>query len=511
VLRRRLALVATVSIATLLLGGCASLKDLANGASLSAPTGESVAAPLKPYYSQVLKWTDCGMDQQCTRVRAPMNWDAPSKATDITLALTRHLSSGKPLGALFVNPGGPGGSGFDLVHDDLDFAVSEKLSRRFDVIGWDPRGVGRSAPVTCYDDKHLDHYLYDVPAAAVNSPAWVAEVTRSATDFGQACLKNTGEVLKYVDTQSTVHDLDLMRSVVGASKLDYLGYSYGSDIGMYYIDRYPDRVGHVVLDGATDSTIGSFEVGLEQNRAFELALRHYMEDCLTTTRCPFGPDVDAGLSAIAAQYDALTLHPIAAKDGRLADGNLLDTAISSALYDQSSWPDLSSMFRKLKKGDVRPAFELADSYNGRDEDGSYGDNSLEAFLAISCLDYPVTSDPAEIARQSALAVAAAPTLTRPSVVGDVVCRNWPFANRTPPKPVTGAGAPPVLILSSTGDPATPYQWGVALSKQLQSAHLITRKGEGHTAFNRGIPCVDDAVDDYFVSGLVPVSDPGCKG
>jgi hypothetical protein len=169
------------------------------------------------------------------------------------------------------------------------------------------------------------------------------------------------------------------------------------------------------------------------------------------------------------------------------------------------------MFTEINSGDTDTAFVLADSYNGRNPDGTYKDNSTVAFLAISCLDYPVVTDPAELAREDALLVAAAPTLTRPSVVGDVTCENWPFANRTPPPVVTGKGKAPILVLASTGDPATPYQWGVALAKQLVGAHLVTRHGEGHTAFNRGIPCIDNTVNEYFVSGTVPPKDPNCTG
>ncbi|MHB1172693.1 MAG: alpha/beta hydrolase, partial [Lacisediminihabitans sp.] len=315
--------------------------------------------------------------------------------------------------------------------------------------------------------------------------------------------------LEFVDTQSTVHDLDLLRAVVGDTKVNYLGYSYGSDIGMYYIDRFPRQVGHVVLDGATDSTLSIFDVGLQQSKGFELALRHYLEACPKNPGCPFTGSVNAGLATIAAAYDQLTANPLPAKDGRLADGNLLDVAISAALYDQSSWKYLSAMFSGLKKKDVETVFLLADSYNGRNQDGSYADNSLVAFLAIGCVDYPVVRDPVEIWRENDLRVAAAPTMNRPSVLGDVVCQNWPFANRNPPRKVTGRGAAPVLVLSSTGDPATPYEWGVALSRQLESARLVTRHGEGHTAYNRGIACVDNAVDGYFISGTVPKTDPDC--
>ena len=497
-------------VGILLVSGCTwSLFPSAENSS--APTGESVRSAEAPYYQQTLSWKNCGKSQQCAVATVPMDWDHPSKETDISLALTRATATGTRLGSLFVNPGGPGASGYDLVHDNLDYAASTTLQKSYDVIGWDPRGVGRSSPVTCFDAKRLDKFIYGVAKNPVNSPAWVAEVTEQSKQFAASCLTNTGPLLQFVDTQSTVHDLDMLRAVVGDRKLNYLGYSYGSDIGMYYTDRFPKKVGHVVLDGSTDSTLSTFAISLTQSTGFEQALKAYLADCPATKNCPFPGSVDDSLAKISALYDRLTTTPIDAPDGRALDQNLLDTAINSGLYDKSSWPYLSDMFNEIKKGTTATAFLLADSYNGRNSDGTYKDNSLEAFIAIGCLDYPTVTDPAVIGSESAQLVQAAPTLTCPSVIGNVTCENWPFHNRVAPPVVSGAGAAPVLILSSTGDPATPYQWGVALSKQLKSAHLVTRRGEGHTAYNRGIPCIDNTVDRYFVSGTIPKSDPECTG
>lgn len=479
----------------------------------STPTGEQVPATVAPYYHQVLTWTDCGSGMQCATALAPMDWTNPSPQTDIGLALVRHPASGTARGSLFVNPGGPGASGFDLVHDDVSFAVSPALEENFDVIGWDPRGVGRSAPVACYEPGELDDYLFARTAPpAEDSPERVDELTQSAVDFGQACLDKTGPVLQFVDTVSTVHDLDMLRAAVGDAKLSYLGYSYGSDIGSLFIEDHPERAGRIVLDGATDSTLSSFEIGLVQARGFERALVNYVTACPTLfADCPFQDGPDAALARIRGLVDRLDTTPIAAPDGRLLDAGVLDTAISEALYSQDSWPLLNDMFREVEADGTGTAFDLADYYYGRNPDGSFADNSQEAFTAISCLDYPVETDPEVLVEQEQQYRTAAPTTYIPSPpVGDLTCANWPFHYRGPVQgQLTGTGAPDILIVSTTGDPATPYEWGVALSQQLASAHLISFEGEGHTAYNKGNACVDSAVDDYFVSGVVPTADPRC--
>ncbi len=508
---RRLALVVPALALTVLLSGCANLLPGLFGES-SEPTGEAVSAELAPYYGQVLTWIDCDNGAECATAKAPMDWANPSSETDITLALARHKATGKSQGSLFVNPGGPGASGFDLIHDDVDFAVSANLRENFDVIGWDPRGVGRSTPVTCFDDAGLDDFIFGIPDAAVGSDEWLAESEQAAIDFGQACLENTGPVLQFIDTQSTVHDLDMLRAIVGDEKLQYLGYSYGSDIGSYYIENFPQNVGRIVLDGATDSSISVFEVGRVQTMGFQRALENYLAACPSEfDDCPFTGGVDAALATIRELYDRYDASPVAAPDGRLMDAGVLDIAMSTALYSQESWPFLNDLFSEAARGETETAFFLADFYYSRDVDGTYTDNSLEAFIAIYCVDYPVETDAAVLREQQELMREASPTTYRDfPPTGDLTCLNWPYKYIGPEiTELTGEGAPPVLIISTTGDPATPYEWGVALSEQLQSAQLITYNGEGHTAYNGGVDCVDGAVDAYFINGVVPSGDPNC--
>lgn len=505
---RRVTMLAALVAASSLLAGC----FLGGGPVTSTPTGEKVDAALEPYYSQILTWVDCEEGMQCTTAIAPLDWNNPSSGTDIELAMVRHPATGTKVGSLFMNPGGPGASGYDFVYDSLDYVTSKDLQASFDVVGWDPRGVGRSAPVTCYDDAGLDDYIYGLPTAVEGTDEWLAEVTKTNVDFANACLENTGEVLQFIDTQSTVHDLDMMRAIVGDEKLNYFGFSYGSDIGSYYIENFPQKVGRIVVDGATDSSISVFEVGLTQTKGFQLALENYLKACPQMfDNCPFTSDLQASLATIRELYDRYDAKPVKAPDGRMMDAGVIDIAMSMALYSQDSWEYLNDLFSEAEAGETDTAFFLADYYYGRDTDGTYLDNSLEAFLAIYCVDYPVERDPTVLAMQEALLQQASPTTYRPSPpVGDLLCANWPYQYQGPGiTALTGKGAPPVLVVSTTGDPATPYEWGVALAEQLESATLVTYNGEGHTAYSPDNTCIATVVDDYLINGTVPASDPQC--
>jgi pimeloyl-ACP methyl ester carboxylesterase len=510
---RRLAAAGTALATVLTLSGCVSLflPDRQEApSSTSAPTGETVDAALRPYYEQVLDWSDCGEEATCATAKAPLDWENPDPSTDIELALSRHTATGTAKGSLFVNPGGPGASGYDFVKDSVDYAVSERLQKNFDVVGWDPRGVGRSSAVDCKDDAGLDAYLYAYIPDPVDSPAYVRKATDQAVDFAQSCLAKTGPLLEFVDTASTVHDLDMLRAVVGDKKLNYFGFSYGSDIGAQYADTFPKNVGRVVLDGATDSSLSRFDMIVQQAEGFDSALRAYLKDCLGTPgECPFRGSVDDALVTLDTLLDGLGASPLRADDGRQLNPNVMTTAINSAMYTKEYWPYLSQAFTEVMQGDATTAFLLADSYFQRGEDGSYDSNMFEAFTAINCVDYPVDTDPAHIAALNEQLRAIDP-LSDYDTLGDVQCANWPFAYRGDPiQPVTGTGAAPIVVVGTTNDPATPYRWAEALADQLESAVLLTYEGEGHIAYDEKDSCINTPVDDYFVNGTVPTDGLTC--
>lgn len=506
-MKRRLSLAAVVLAATLLLSGC----FLGSGPvrPTSTPAAQQVEAALQPYYGQTLVWTECGDGAQCTKAAVPLDWAEPSGDT-ASIALLRYPArDGSPLGSLLVNPGGPGASGVDLIGSSVDYAVDGELRDHYDIVGFDPRGVGASTAVACYDDEQMSSFLYDIIPGERGSDEWIAASRASATGFADACEQRSGALLPHVDTVSAAKDLDVLRAALGDASLNYLGYSYGTFLGATYAGLFPDRVGRLVLDGALDPAASSLEVVTRQAMGFESALRAYLADCLAGDGCPFSGSVDDGMADVRAMLDRVDASPIRAADGRELGSSTLFTAIIYPLYDASGWNSLSDMFTDVLKGSADIAFQFADSYNGRSSGGVFADNSTEAFLAINCVDYSYTDDVAQMRTEAAQIEHAAPYFGHYMAYGDIQCDVWPAEFTGVRAPITADGAAPILVIGTTNDPATAYVWAQALAGQLSSGHLITYTGEGHTAYNKSNSCVNDAVDAYFVDGTVPATDPRC--
>lgn len=505
---RRTALVGALLVVALSLSGCAAW--FGGGVPLkSTPTGEKVSAELQPFYDQVLTWSACEGGLQCATAEAPLDWGDPSRDS-IELALIRKVSTGERTGSLLVNPGGPGASGYEFVRDSLDFAVSARLQSNFDIVGFDPRGVNKSSAVDCYDDPdELTAYLYDLSPETVGSEEWIDDLEESSARFAQACLEHTGDLLGFVDTTSAARDLDLLRAILGDEKLNYLGYSYGTLLGATYADLYPTKTGRMVLDGAVDPATTDFEVTATQAQGFESALRAYIADCMTGTECPFRGSVDEAMEDIRALFDSLNESPLRATDGRMLGSGAMFNALILPLYSVSTWGYLTDLFVEVMSGRADLAFQLADSYYGRSADGTFEDNKTEAFIAINCLDYVSTSTRETLHAEAEELARLAPVLGPQMSYGGTSCEQWPFPATRERVPIVAAGSGPIVVVGTTNDPATPYEWAKSLSDQLENGHLVTYNGEGHTAYNKSNACVNDAVDGYFIDGSVPEKDPDC--
>ena len=508
--RRAAAVIAGLAAASVALSGClyAMIPEQSSRPSTTnTPDTEGVAEDLLPFYSQELTWSECGVGFDCTDVTAPLDWENPGEG-EITLAVVRHRAEGTAVGSLLMNPGGPGSSGVDLVKDSLDFAVGADIIENYDVVGFDPRGVGGSTAVTCYDAPQMDEYLYGIPAAPRGTAEWEAELLESHKAFAEACDANSAGILPHITTVNAARDMDLIRAVLGDKQLNYLGYSYGTFLGATYAKLYPEKAGRLVLDGAIDPAVPGLEVGATQALGFESALRAYMQNCLDSGDCPFNGTVDEAMADLGALLASVDSTPLKSGDGRLMGADSLMTGIIAALYSEGSWDYLTQALDEALQGDPSTAFLLADFYNGR-EDGVYIDNSAEAFRAYNCMDYPVEDDPAAEAATEAKIAEGAPTIA-PYWTGPDSCSVWPYPPTGTRGEITAEGAGPILVIGTTNDPATPYEWSESLAAQLEEGVLITRVGEGHTGYNKGNSCVDDAVEAFLLDDVVPEDGLRCE-
>ncbi|MCT9821006.1 alpha/beta hydrolase [Microbacterium sp. W1N] len=515
--RRLVTAVAGIAAATLALTGCiAAAIPAESGAPgpTRTPVTDGAPAGFEEYYGQTLIWEGCtGADAgayDCTEVTAPRDWSDPD-AGDLTLALIRRAAdNGSPLGSLLTNPGGPGASGYDLIADSATYAVGQPLLQNYDVIGFDPRGVGRSSAVSCLAPAEMDDYLFDIPENPRGSDGWRAELTERNAGFVAACEAGSDGLLPAITTDDSARDMDLLRAVLGDEQLSYLGYSYGTFLGATYAKLFPERVGRLVLDGAIDPSVSGLDVSTTQAVGFESALRAYMADCLTQRDCPFTGTVDDAMADLGTLLAGVDRAPLPAADGRDLGADSLMTGIIAALYSKDSWQFLTVALTQALKGDPSAAFQLADFYYGRNADGTYADNSTEAFRAYNCMDYPMDTDQADLDAADARVAAEAPTIA-PYWDGVDVCASWPYPPTGVREPIAADGAAPIVVVGTTNDPATPYTWSESLAAQLSSGVLVTRVGEGHTGYNKGNSCVDDAVNAYLVSGTVPDDGLRCGG
>lgn len=466
----------------------------------SAPSG------LEKFYSQEVVWQPCEGEFQCAKVTVPLDYANPAGDT-IQIAALRAPSTGKKTGSLLVNPGGPGASGYDFVKDAAGTHFSQGVRSTYDLVGFDPRGVKRSAPVTCMTDAERDASrakIYDL-----QTDAGLAEALADNKAIGAQCAAQTGPVLAHIDTVSAAKDLDVLRAVVNDSKLNYLGYSYGTFLGSTYASLFPDNVGRMVLDGALDPSISNEDLTSGQARAFEKAIRSYVASCQRQDKCPLGGDVDSGVKQIQDLISAVQQTPRTAKDGRQVNATMFVSGLITPLYNDQSWPALTQALEAAMNGDVSLVLRLADIGADRAQDGTYTSNSTLAFNAVNCLDYPMVSDTAGMRAEEQRLEQDSPTFGYFFAYGGVNCADWPYKNLRTPAPVEYRGDSPIVVIGTTGDPATPVDWAASLRKQLGNASLLTWKGEGHTAYGRANSCLEDAVDGYLVSGKIPADNTVC--
>ncbi|NUP75548.1 MAG: alpha/beta fold hydrolase [Sinomonas sp.] len=506
--RLRAAVVAAFAVLALVLVGCTPFLGPGTGNGASPDTSATKGAPpeLAKFYQQKIQWSACENNLECAEIMVPVDYAKPDGDT-IKLVAAR-LKGHNAKANLLVNPGGPGASGVDLVRDAGSSMFSDKLRGTYNLIGWDPRGVKRSAPVTCLDAAGQD------AVRQLNLDNSTDEgLARSFAEQNKvidACKAHTGPILAHTDTVSSVRDMDILRAVASAqTKLDYAGFSYGTFLGATYASLFPDRVGKFVLDGAVDPALSSREITLGQAKGFEDALHAYVRSCISKSGCPVSGSEDDAIGQIQALLQSVQEQPMHTNDGRVLPITDFVNGFILPLYNDQSWPVLTQALTKAFKGDGSGMLRLADQAADRDSNGTYTSNGSWAFVAYNCLDYPTVSDTAGMRAEANELAQASPTFGEFFAYGGVNCRDWPYPPVRTPAPVHYTGSSTIMVVGTTGDPATPVQWAGSLRAELGNAALLTWNGQGHTAYGRGSTCVDHAVDGFLTEGKAPQDGARC--
>ena len=476
----------------------------------SAAPDPSITTPpdavLAEFYAQSLEWTPCRGEFECASLAVPLDYREPG-GERIQIALLKVPAARESRGALVVNPGGPGAPGTSYA-EAAERVFRSPLLENFDIVGFDPRGTGDSAPVDCLSDTELDEYVSADPDP--DSAAEVEAFVASAELLGKRCEARSGKLAEHVSTIEAAQDIDVLRAALGEAQLTYFGASYGTQLGATYAELFPDRVGRLVLDGAIDLSLSGSDLGKQQAAGFELALRAYVQNCVEeSSSCFLGTTVDAGVRQIQQFLAEVEADPLSTDlDGRrLKVGNAF-YGLVAPLYQREAWAALSLALRAAFAGDGTTLLQFADLYTSRGADG-YSDNSIEANITISCLDKPGFTNPESVPETYQEYAEASPTFGRVFAWSQVGCNGFPVEPVLAPLEVRARGAAPILVVGTTRDPATPMRWAEALATQLDSGVLLRRDGDGHTAYNAGNECIDDTIEAYLLSGIVPTDGLTC--
>ncbi|MFJ7022580.1 alpha/beta hydrolase [Streptomyces sp. NPDC101117] len=446
---------------------------------------------------------------QCARMKAPRDWDDP-KGDTIELELIRVKTTGpenRRIGSLIFNFGGPGGSGVTTLPA---FGESyETLRTRYDLVSFDPRGVGRSAPVWCEDDQQLDAYFQQ--DATPDDAAERTELVDSTRDFNNACEKNSGEMLPHVGTTEAARDMDLMRQVLGDDKLHYFGISYGTELGGVYAHLFPEKVGRAVFDAVVDPTQTPEQESLAQARGFQLALDNFAQDCTSQAEdCPIGDtpeDVENRIATLLKDLDGKPIKGIFPRELTQTDAT---NGIVQALYSKDFWPYLTEGLEQAYDGDGSTLMLLSDSLNGRSENGEYN-NSTAANVSINCADDKPRYTPAFVEDRLPLFQKASDLFGDALAWSMLSCTDWAVPGAADHPDVSAPGSAPILVVGNTGDPATPYEGARKMARALGDGVGVemTYKGQGHGAYESDNKCVRGAVNGYLLDGKVPPAGTVC--
>ncbi|MFG3018657.1 alpha/beta hydrolase [Streptomyces sp. NPDC048254] len=447
---------------------------------------------------------------QCATMKAPLDWSKPKGAT-IGLALIRAKASGeasKRIGSLIFNFGGPGGSGITTLPAFAeDYAA---LRSRYDLVSFDPRGVGRSDPVECENDEQLDNYFQQ--DATPETSAERTQLINRTKQFNAACEKNSKSILPHVRTTDAARDMDLMRQVLGDRQLHYFGISYGTELGGVYAHLFPKNVGRAVLDGVIDPTQDPEQSSLGQAKGFQLALDNFAEDCTSKkTECPIGDTPQDVKDRIAKLLVDLDKKPIPGILPRQLTQTAATNGIAQSLYSKDFWEYLTEGLEEAYDGDGKILMLLSDSMNGRSQNGEYS-NITAANIAINCADEKPRYSADYVQQKLPEFRAASPLFGDYLAWGMVSCTSWAVPGAADHPDVSAPGSAPILVVGNTGDPATPYEGAKKMVESLGKGVGVelTYRGQGHGAYDSKNKCVQSDVNGYLLEGKVPKAGTVCS-
>ncbi len=487
----RTRLITALTISALLLTGCVQ------------EVKPTKLETLQDFQSQKIKWRSCYDSMLCTEVLVPIDYTNIKLGT-FKISVLKYEASNKEdrIGSIFVNPGGPGASGVDYAYQ-AEYILSAQVLALYDIVGFDPRGVGRSAPIRCLTDDEADeNYASD---AKPDNPQEFDALIKETQDYVAKCEENNKNLTAY-STENAARDMDVIRAVLGDEKLNYLGKSYGTYLGTIYAQLFPDKVGRIVLDGAIDPGATPLEQTLIQAVGFDNALDAFIKDCLQLDICPLPKD--ATPQYFTDLFDAVAKNPLTTSSKRVATESLVVLGTASALYDnESGWPMLRVALKQAQSGRGFMFLSLADAYTGRQLNGTYPSNEGDSGFVIDCLDWNDARTNEQIAQDSQTFKEQAPVFGPYLAYSGISCKY--FKGVKQPLKINQIKTTPIIVIGTLRDPATPYSWAVALNKLITNSRLITLDGDGHTGHGRGSACVDKTVDTYFITGKIPATDQKC--
>lgn len=459
------------------------------------------APALSRFYDQKLTWSHCG-NGQCAWLEVPLDYGRPEGKT-VDIAVYREMATDQKnvVGDLVVNPGGPGQSGIEYAAAS-SYVFRAPLTNHFNVVGFDPRGVGQSDPLKCWGTKKMDAFV--AAPAMPQTPAEIRLADAQMRAFGESCLRRSGDLARHMSTQEVARDMDILRAALGQPRLDYFGASYGTLIGATYANTFPKHVGRMVLDGALNPELSNLELNLTQAKGFEVALRSYVANCVQRSSCVLGKTVDAGVLRIKELLASIQKSPLPTNDpDRPLTSGLAVTGVIEPLYSKQAWSTLTlALTSAIRDHNGSALLQMADLYTGRTKKG-YSDNSMNVLYNVNCLDDGESTPPSKVARYYPEFEKASPTFGKMFAFSLSACSLWPIKSAERPHALHAKGAPPILVVGTTRDPATPLAWAEGLAKQLDSGVLVVRNGDGHTGYNQGNVCTDKAVENFLVANEVP--------